>query len=139
MSIYAVVKRKNRESKGKGFSRSELKEVYLSTSEALKLSIPIDTRRSTKHEKNVQTLRVYIKSMNREPFLTKKAVKTIKLTEVKGIGPKTMEKLVKAGIKSANELAVTDVERVAKVIGASLDRALTLIDNASSLLNQTDV
>lgn len=135
MSIYAVVKRKDRESKGKGFSRSELKEVYLSTTEALKLSIPIDTRRSTKHEKNVQTLRVYIKSMKQKPFLTKKAIQTIKLTEVKGIGPKTMEKLVKAGITSANELTVTDVERVAEIIGTSKDRAATLIDNANSLLN----
>ncbi len=134
MSIYAVVKRKDRESKGKGFSRSELKEVYLSTTEALKLSIPIDTRRSTKHEKNVQTLRVYIKSMKQKPFLTKEAIQTIKLTEVKGIGPKTMEKLVKAGIMSANELTVTDVERVAEIIGTSKDRASTLIDNANSLL-----
>lgn len=135
MDIYAVVKRKNRESKGKGFSRSELKEVYISTTEALKLSIPIDTRRSTKHEKNVQTLHVYIKSMKVEPFLPLEKAKTVELIEVKGIGPKTMEKLVKAGITSANELAVTDVERIAEVMGTSKDRAAILIDNASSLLN----
>jgi predicted flap endonuclease-1-like 5' DNA nuclease len=134
MSIYAVVKRKNRESKGKGFSRSELKEVSLSTTEALKLSVPIDTRRSTKHEKNVQTLRLYIKTMKREPSFTKKAIKTIELTEVKGIGPKTMEKLVKAGITTANELTVTDIESIAEIIGTSKERASTLIDNANSLL-----
>ncbi len=134
MSIYAVVKRKNRESKGKGFSRSELKELYLSTTEALKLSVPIDTRRSTKHEKNVQTLRDYIESLKQESSLPKETVKTAKLTEVKGIGPKTMAKLVKAGITTANELAVTDVERVAEVIGSSKDRASILIDNANSLL-----
>jgi predicted flap endonuclease-1-like 5' DNA nuclease len=77
--------------------------------------------------------------MKREPSLPKETIKTVKLTEVKGIGPKTMEKLVNAGIISANELLVTDVERVAEVIGTSKDRASILIDNARSLLNQTDL
>jgi len=135
MDIYAVVKRKKRERKGKGFSRAELKEVHMTATGALKLGIPIDVRRSTKHDTNVHTLQVYAESMKSEPSLPIDKIKTVELTEVKGIGPKSMEKLVKTGIKSANELVVTDPERVADIIGTSKDRASILIENALSLLN----
>jgi len=57
MSIQAVVWRKTKERKARGFSRAELKEVDLSLKDALKLGIPIDKRRRTKHEENVETLR----------------------------------------------------------------------------------
>ena len=63
MDIYAVVKRKRKTRKGKGFSRAELRDVGLSPNEALKLAIPIDTRRSTKHENNVTTLKTYIEEL----------------------------------------------------------------------------
>jgi DNA polymerase/3'-5' exonuclease PolX len=135
MDIYAVVKRKKRDRKGKGFSRAELKEVRMTVTGALKLGIPVDVRRSTKYETNVLTLQVYAESMKSEPSLPIDEVKTVELTEVKGIGPKSMEKLVKAGIKSANDLVVTDAERVADIIGTSKDRASILIENARSLLN----
>jgi hypothetical protein len=45
-----------------------------------------------------------------------------------------MEKLVKAGITTANELTVTDIDSIAEIIGTSKERASTLIDNANSLL-----
>lgn len=135
MDIYAVVKRKKRDRKGKGFSRAELKEVRMTATDALKLGIPVDVRRSTKYETNVLALQVYAESMKSEPSLPIDEVKTVELTEVKGIGPKSMEKLVKAGIKSANDLVVTDAERVADIIGTSKDRASILIENARSLLN----
>jgi len=47
---------------GKGFSREELKKVRLSLREALKLSIPIDSRRKTIHEENVNTIKNFLKS-----------------------------------------------------------------------------
>lgn len=53
---------------GKGFSREELKKVRLSLREAVKLSIPIDSRRKTIHEENVNTIKNFLKS-------TKKASK----------------------------------------------------------------
>jgi large subunit ribosomal protein L13e len=58
--IWAIVKRKRRIRPGRGFSRAELKEVNLSVKEALKLGIPVDVRRSTKHDENVEILRSYI-------------------------------------------------------------------------------
>ena len=107
----------------------------MTATDALKLGIPVDVRRSTKYDTNVHTLQVYAESMKSEPSLPIDKIKTVELTEVKGIGPKSMEKLVKAGIKSATELVVTDAERVAYIIGTSKDRASILIENARSLLN----
>jgi ribosomal protein L13E len=42
---------------GKGFSREELKKAGLSLTEAVKLHIPVDPRRKTAHEENVETLK----------------------------------------------------------------------------------
>ena len=47
---------------GKGLSREELKKARLSLREALKLSIPIDSRRKTFHEENVNTIKRFLKS-----------------------------------------------------------------------------
>jgi len=47
---------------GKGFSREELKKVGLSRREAVKLSIPIDSRRKTIHDENVTTIKRFLKS-----------------------------------------------------------------------------
>ena len=52
-----------RKRKGKGFSKEELEEVGLTLKEALKLGIPIDKRRRTKHEENVRMLREYLKKV----------------------------------------------------------------------------
>jgi len=42
---------------GKGFSKNELKEAGIDFKRALRLAIPVDLRRNTKHEENVNTLR----------------------------------------------------------------------------------
>lgn len=42
---------------GKGFSPNELKKVGLKPKQALKLGIPIDPRRRTAHEENVEKLK----------------------------------------------------------------------------------
>ena len=60
MEVYAVVHRRRKSRKGKGFSRGELKEVGLSLKQALKLRIQIDARRSSKHGENVKTLKTYL-------------------------------------------------------------------------------
>jgi large subunit ribosomal protein L13e len=57
MKVQAIVKRKRRIRPGRGFSRAELKEVNLSVREALKLGIPVDVRRSTKHDENIEILK----------------------------------------------------------------------------------
>jgi ribosomal protein L13E len=45
---------------GKGFSKSELQEVGIDVKQALRLAIPVDLRRTTKHEENIVTLRQHL-------------------------------------------------------------------------------
>lgn len=52
-----AVKKSGKTRRGRGFSREELREVELSFSQALKLRLPVDTRRKTKSEQNVKTLK----------------------------------------------------------------------------------
>jgi len=64
MKIRPVVcKKRNRLREGKGFSRGELREVGIDFKQALKLKIPIDLRRKTKHKDNIKTLNHHLKGL----------------------------------------------------------------------------
>lgn len=52
-----VSKKSGKTRKGRGFSREELKEAKLNFQEALRLHLPVDTRRRTKHKENVKALK----------------------------------------------------------------------------------
>ena len=63
MKIRPIVQKKNsRMKEGKGFSKGELREARIDSKQALRLKIPIDLKRKTKHENNVKTLKHYLKS-----------------------------------------------------------------------------
>ena len=53
----------------------------MSFGEALKRKIPIDPRRLTKHEENVEMFKTAL-----EPIVSEKEAKIIELTEVKSVG-----------------------------------------------------
>ena len=55
-----VFKKGGKQRLGKGFSLGELKEVKLSLKQALKLGIPVDSRRRTVHEDNVKSLKEFL-------------------------------------------------------------------------------
>jgi large subunit ribosomal protein L13e len=57
-----VFKKGGKQRYGKGFSRAELKKAGLSLKEALKLSIPVDSRRRTAHEENVEFVKTFLES-----------------------------------------------------------------------------
>lgn len=63
MEVWAIVQRKNRIRKAKGFSRAELKEVDMDPRSAMKLGLPVDSRRRSKHEENIKLLRRYIEDL----------------------------------------------------------------------------
>ena len=124
MSIQATVYRKLKSRTGKGFSLGELKEAGLGFRKAFEMGIPIDTRRSTKHEANVGTLRKHLseelKPEKRTPVSESKEIREERgqkevavpeaatdLNKVRGISPKLAEKLKQAGINDANELATS--------------------------------
>jgi large subunit ribosomal protein L13e len=139
MSIQAIVKRNRKLRNGKGFSQDELKEMGLSFKQALKMGIPIDTRRSTKHEDNMEILKAHLGAARLDRKKQKEVTTpkiTLDLGKVKGIGPKLSEKLTKAGIKNANELAASSPEKIAEAISVSETKAATLIENARSLLKE---
>ncbi|HLB59304.1 MAG TPA: helix-hairpin-helix domain-containing protein [Bdellovibrionota bacterium] len=56
------------------------------------------------------------------------------LTELKGVGPKTAEKIVAAGYPDANALAQADVNELAEKSGMSVEKAKGLIDAAKALV-----
>jgi len=63
MEIQAIVHRKRRIRRGRGFSKNELKEVNVDLKSALKLGIPIDPRRRSKHKENIEVLRRYLETL----------------------------------------------------------------------------
>jgi ribosomal protein L13E len=61
MSVKAVVKKKSDKTRsGRGFSREELKDAGIDVHKALKLRLPIDLRRKTKHQENVSALKEFL-------------------------------------------------------------------------------
>jgi len=82
-----------RQREGKGFSRAELEEAGISTGDTMRLGIPMDKRRSTKHEENVERLKTYAEE-------AKKAGIRISRHQFK---PKTKKGRVYRGLTSAGK------------------------------------
>jgi len=61
------------------------------------------------------------------------------LTDIKGIGPKTVEKLAEAKITTVEELAVTSKEELSKILGINLKAAGDLINAAKQLALDTAI
>jgi large subunit ribosomal protein L13e len=66
MKSIAIVRRKDGKPKeGHGFSIKELQEAELDVKKALKLKIPVDLRRRSSHEENVEALKAYSKDVEK--------------------------------------------------------------------------
>ncbi len=52
-----TVQRKHKNRRGRGFSRAELREAGTDFKRALKYRIPVDRRRRTKYESNIEILK----------------------------------------------------------------------------------
>ena len=57
LNVHPIVHRRYRVRRGKGFSREELKALNLSLKMALRLGIPVDPRRRSRHDENVEALK----------------------------------------------------------------------------------
>jgi len=77
MKIQSAVQKKGDRTKGgRGFSRGELKEAGVDPKHALKLGIPIDPRRKTKHEENVKMLKKHLRGLLKRKRLPRKVKKS---------------------------------------------------------------
>ena len=65
---------------------------------------------------------------------TKPTTKTVKLSEVKGVGEVTEAKLKEAGFKTANALAKADPEKLSKKADISSKVAAKLVESAKTLI-----
>jgi large subunit ribosomal protein L13e len=54
-----ILKQDERQRVGRGFSREELKKAGLNLQEARRIELPIDFRRRTAHDENVEAVKTY--------------------------------------------------------------------------------
>ena len=57
-----VFKKGGKQRWGKGFSGEELKKAGISFKEALRLGVPVDFKRRTAHEENVEAIKTFLES-----------------------------------------------------------------------------
>jgi large subunit ribosomal protein L13e len=62
-----VFKKGGKQRCGKGFSREELKKAGINLKEALKLGIPVDFRRKTIHNENVDAVKAFMEKEKAKP------------------------------------------------------------------------
>ncbi len=68
MKATAIVRKKDgRPREGHGFSLEELRKAELDVKKALKLGIPVDRRRRSLHEENVEALKRHLKEATNKP------------------------------------------------------------------------
>jgi len=63
-----VTKRNGKKSTSRGFSLSELKEAALTRQDAKKIGIPLDVKRKSKHDENIQTLKAHADQAKAKPI-----------------------------------------------------------------------
>lgn len=66
--VTPIVKRGSLIREGRGFSIEELKELGLNIGEARRLGIPVDERRSTSYEENIERLKNWIAEAEKTGF-----------------------------------------------------------------------
>ena len=71
-SIAIVRKKDGRPKEGRGFSLEELRKAELHFKKALKLKIPVDTRRRSLHEENIEVLKEHLKGIVKPAVKAKK-------------------------------------------------------------------
>jgi ribosomal protein L13E len=61
-----ILKQDGKQRKGKGFSSGELKKAGLDKTEARKIGLPVDQRRATAHDENVEVIKAYAEKKKAE-------------------------------------------------------------------------
>jgi ribosomal protein L13E len=64
--VAIITKRNGKKSSSRGFSQSELKKACLTKQDAKKIGIPLDLKRKSTHDGNVETLKVHAEKAKAE-------------------------------------------------------------------------
>ncbi len=125
--------------RGRGFSKDEVAEVELSIDEARQMGLIVDLRRKTKHQENIDALKQYIKDLDELVMKLEKEEEEVKaapdtriaeLSALRSVKKAEAELLIKAGIKSLEDLAYCEIDKVSKKTGINQDRLTVMIKAA---------
>ena len=124
--------------KGRGFTRSELKSAELSVKEARDMGLMVDLRRKTLHEENVEILKKYVADMEKfvEALMAEEDAKPdvsdmiAELSSLRAVKKSEAELLVGAGIKSIEDLAYCELDKVANKTGIPDERITAMVTAA---------
>ena len=61
-----ILKPNGKQREGRGFSRGEIGKAGLVVAEAAKLGLPVDCRRQTVHDENVEIVKAYVEKQKAE-------------------------------------------------------------------------
>jgi large subunit ribosomal protein L13e len=61
-----ILKQDGKQRNGRGFSPEELKKAGLNKTEARKIGLPVDLRRETAHDENVEAIKAYAEKKKAE-------------------------------------------------------------------------
>ena len=131
--------RDGRPKRGRGFSSEETAQAGLTIDEARRMGLIVDLRRKTVHPENVDALKQYMKDLEKlvesladevKPAKAKVAAPTDDLGSLRAVKKAEVPLLVKAGIKTFEDLAYCDITKVAKKTGIEEDRITAMVKAA---------
>ncbi|MBS7287600.1 MAG: ribosomal protein L13e, partial [Candidatus Freyarchaeota archaeon] len=162
--IVRIPKEASKVREGRGFSLGELKEANITLQDAKKIGLRVDVRRRSVHKENVESLKSFMKELQKAKKKAEKVAKKVEkkkeevaeerrdkvkeapgemvpkegapLTTLKGLGPKTAEKLKEVGIESVEELAEEDAELLSEATGISVQKLSSWINEAKQLVKE---
>jgi large subunit ribosomal protein L13e len=131
--------RDGRPKRGRGFSSEETTQAGLTIDEARRMGLIVDIRRTTIHPENVAALKQYMKDLEElvsalaeeeQPMKAKVDAAVDDLASLRAVKASEVPLLVKAGIKSFEDLAYCDISKVAKKTGIDEDRITAMVKAA---------
>jgi len=131
--------RDGRPKRGRGFSSEETSQAGLTINEARQMGLIVDLRRKTVHPENVNALKQYIKDLEKlvkslaeeaTPAKAKAAEPADDLGSLRAVKTTEVPLLVKAGIKTFEDLAYCDITKVAKKTGIEEERITAMVKAA---------
>ena len=130
---------------GRGFSIGEILGAGLTVHEAKRRGIPIDKRRRSTHEWNIQKLKEYLEAptvVEKEAEVAEEAEEVAEeaektpITELKGLSKATINKLLAAGIEYVEDIVNIDYKVLAETTGLSVTTAKKVINKAKEITQQ---